>query len=266
MLATVPQGELEISIVLPLYQPKGDWAGQFLENQKKLKALLPRFTLSYIAVHDGPVGPELKNRFAYIQAICPEILFYAYEQNRGKGYALRYGVNRATAPFTVVMDFDFPFELKNIQQLIEELKAGSEVVTGRRSAQYFSSLPFKRKLLSRSYSFCNRLLFDLPLNDTQAGLKGFNQNGKEVFLQTAVDQFLVDTEFLLRATKRELSIKIIDLHLRPHISFSNFDFQVLKTELRNLLSLLRLQQRLQKEKQSAFSPLCSTPMKMVEAK
>ncbi|WP_121357713.1 glycosyltransferase [Flavisolibacter nicotianae] len=266
MLATVPTGELEISIVLPLYQPKGDWAAQFLENQKKLKALLPRFTLSYIAVHDGPVGPELKNGFAYIQAFCPYILFYAYEQNRGKGYALRYGVSRATAPFTVVMDFDFPFELENIQQLIAELEAGSEVVAGRRTSQYFASLPFKRKVISRSCSFCNQLFFDLPVNDTQAGLKGFNQNGKAVFLQTAIDQFLVDTEFLLRATKRALSIKVIDLHLRAQVSFSDFKCKVLKTELRNLFSLLRLQRRLRKEKHVSFGPLHSTSIKMSKAK
>ncbi|WP_121357725.1 glycosyltransferase family 2 protein [Flavisolibacter nicotianae] len=266
MLANTPKCELEISIVLPLYQPKGDWAEQFLDNQNKLKALLPRFNLTYIAVHDGPTVAELKNRFASIQALCPDILFYDYEENRGKGYALRYGVSRATAPYTIVMDFDFPFELKNIQQLIEELYAGSEVVTGRRTSQYFSILPFKRKIISRIYSFCNKLFFDLPVNDTQSGLKGFNQNGKAVFLQTSIDQFLIDTEFLLRATKRALSIKVIDLHLRQHVSFSDFDYKVLRKELRNLLSLLRLQHRLPKEKHVSFGPLYSTSIKMTETK
>lgn len=182
-----------------------------------------------------------------MQSASDTIRFYCYAQNRGKGYALRYGVKQAQSPFVLIMDVDFPYEFENIRDVIAALQAGYEVVAGRRTSPYFSRLPLKRKLISRSYTLCNRLLFDLPVHDTQSGLKGFNCKGKMVFLQTKINRFLVDTEFLLRASKQCLNIKVIDVHLRPHVTFSNFGLNVLHTELQNLISLVWLQQRLKNE-------------------
>lgn len=257
---------LQVSVVLPLYKPKGNWSKQFLENKERLNAFLPQVSFTYLVVHDGPAGRILENVFEILQGACGDVHFYTYEQNRGKGYALRYGVARTETSFTIVMDFDFPYSLQDIKRIINGLGHGYSVVTGRRGRSYFASLPLKRRIISRGYALCNRLFFTLPVNDTQSGLKGFDHNGKAVFLQTQIDRFLVDTEFLLRAAKKQLPVNVIDLHLRPNISFSNFGFTVLKTEFRNFFSLLFLQYRLKNEgARMPYKPLAAPQLKAVES-
>lgn len=233
------QDRVVVSVVLPLYQPKQNWAKQFAENIDRLNKMAT-VCFNYIIVHDGPVTRELLDEVELLKACFQNISFQYYGQNRGKGYALRYGVRKTQTPFTIVMDFDFPYSDENIAQIIEGLQQGYDVVTGKRDTDYFKKAPLKRKIISKAFSFFNEVFFDLPENDTQSGLKGFNEKGKAVFLQTTIDRFLVDTEFLIRATKKSLSIKVIMVHLRPHVSFTNFGLKVLHTELGNLFSLIRM--------------------------
>jgi dolichyl-phosphate beta-glucosyltransferase len=236
-----------VSFVLPLYKPKGDWARHFSENIAELNAALPGEQIQYIVVHDGPEEEDLAERFRFLADIHKHLTLLSYGENRGKGYALRHGVQRAQADLIVTLDFDFPYKTKNICELVRDLKKGSDIVAGRRSRHYFDDLPAKRRMISKTYSTLNGLFFQLPLNDTQSGMKGFNQRGKTVFLQTVVDQFLIDTEFLLRAHKNNLTITVIDIDLRPHITFSNFGMNVLKTELKNFFFLLWLNKTLRPE-------------------
>ncbi|RYY92933.1 MAG: glycosyltransferase family 2 protein [Chitinophagaceae bacterium] len=235
-----------VSVVLPLYNPKGAWAEGFVQNVQRLNACLPAEKIRYIVVHDGPASDKTISTFEVIQELLPDVHFCNYHSNRGKGFALRHGVRQSETEYTVMVDFDFPYALENVVTVIADLRLGMDVVVGRRSADYFRSLPLKRKLISRGYSFANRLLFQLPVYDTQSGLKGFNRRGRAVFLETVIDRFLIDTEFLIRTARQRLSVSVIEVHLRPHVSFSNFGWSVLKTESKNLLRLVRLNRELRR--------------------
>ena len=86
----------------------------------------------------------------------------------------------------------------------------------------------------------NRFLLNLPEKylDTQAGLKGFNSKGKEMFLKTKVDTFVFDTEFIMLSFKNKLNIKTIPLTLRPGLTFSRMGFSVMFRELIQFLGIL----------------------------
>jgi hypothetical protein len=90
------------------------------------------------------------------------------------------------------------------------------------------------------------MFLDLPLYDTQSGIKGFNTAGKNVFLQTTINRFLIDTEFILRSSRDNISIKQIDISLEPYVVFSNFGVKVIRTEMNNFLKLLYLNRTLKK--------------------
>lgn len=240
-----------VSIVLPLYNPKGEWAQQFINNAKELNEFLPsHISAEYIVVLDGPMQAETALGFDFIEQHLEHVRFISYADNKGKGYALRQGVKAAHTPYVLMVDFDFPYKKENILELLTLLDKGTDVVVGRRTKQYFSQVPFKRKFISKVFSTLNRLFLDLPLYDTQSGIKGFNQKGSSIFLQTVIDRFLVDTEFLVRVHKTRLSVNIIDIELRPHITFSDFGVQVIKTELLNFLKILRLSKTLFYRKES----------------
>ncbi|GAA4342227.1 glycosyltransferase family 2 protein [Flaviaesturariibacter amylovorans] len=248
-----------VSVVLPLYNPKGTWAEGFVQHVRNLNAALPAERIRYIVVHDGPAAPHVVSTFEVIAEVLPEVHFCQYHANRGKGFALRHGVRASQTEYTIMVDFDFPYALENILTVLADLQLGTDVVVGRRSSDYFSNLPLKRKLISRGYSLANQLLFQLPVYDTQSGLKGFNRSGRAVFLQTVIDRFLIDTEFLLRAARQRLRVGVIEVHLRPHVTFSNFGWKVLRAETRNLWRLVRLNRELHRRYRYGNAELASEP-------
>ncbi|HEY1202760.1 MAG TPA: hypothetical protein VGE79_17350, partial [Niastella sp.] len=79
------------------------------------------------------------------------------------------------------------------------------------------------------------------INDAQAGLKGFNQAGRNVLLSTRIDGFLYDSEFIYKAGRHpRINMASLDITCRPGISFSSFRLRLLIRELRNYLRILRM--------------------------
>lgn len=246
MIASQPP--LAVTIVMPLYKPRGNWVHQFLTNTKKLRSLLPaKINVHYVVVYDDKPNNEMRVAFQEIENSLANIRFITYDQNRGKGFALREGVRASATPYTLITDFDFPYEKENMVDLIEQLGLGYDVVIGKRSDSYFKQLPLKRKFISKVCIGLKRLFLDLPFYDTQSGIKAFNRRGREVFLTTTVERFMVDTEFVLRSQKQRLNIKETKIELENYVEFSNFGYRVLKTELLNFLRLIKLNYQLKRK-------------------
>ena len=86
----------------------------------------------------------------------------------------------------------------------------------------------------------NSLLCGLPeeIQDTQAGLKGFNRTGRELFLKTTVKTFVFDTEFILISQQEKVKIVPVDVQLRPGLKLSSMGFRVMFRELWCFLKVL----------------------------
>jgi glycosyltransferase involved in cell wall biosynthesis len=235
------------SVVLPLYNPSANWEELFLQNVKELNDLLSEnVTVRYIVVYDGLPEESVYETFQTILQNNPAISFLPYAPNMGKGYALRRGVSEADTDYIIITDFDFPYAKRNIVELIDLLVDGYDVVVGKRSESYFRQLPFKRKIISQTCNLLKKAFLDLPSYDTQSGIKAFNKNGKQAFLETTINRFLIDTEFLLRSHKKQLAIKEINIELESYVRFSNFGLKVLREEMNNFFKLLHLNKKLRK--------------------
>ena len=234
-----------VTIVLPLYKPDGDWVSQLISRIRDLDLFLTgQATIRYIVVHDDAADQRLISLFERIMDDLHHVSFVTYGENRGKGYALREGVKLSQTPYTILLDVDFPYKKENIATLISLLQSNRyDMVVGKRSSSYFKQLPLKRKVMSKLFSLLNRLVLQLPLSDTQSGIKGFNEKGKAVFLQTSIDRFLVDTEFVLLGSRQGLRIRTMDIELRSGVTFSNFGSSVILTELKNFSRLLLLRRK-----------------------
>lgn len=239
---------LAVTIVAPLYKPRGPWIEQFLTNTHKLRSLLPfAITVYYVVVYDDCPSEEILNAFREIEGSLTNVRFITYKGNRGKGFALREGVKASTTPYTLITDFDFPYAKENMVGLIEQIRLGYDVVIGKRSASYFKQLPLKRKVISKVCIGLKRLFLNLPFYDTQSGIKAFNSRGRAVFLSTTIERFMADTEFVLRSQKHRLTIEEMNIELESYVEFSNFGYKVLKTELLNFLRLVKLNRQLKPE-------------------
>lgn len=163
--------------------------------------------------------------------------FVNYTTNRGKGYALRQGVQAASGEYVIYTDIDFPYTNESFDRIFEALKAGNDVAIGIRGEEYYAHLPASRVRISKFLRSLIRFFLRIPTDDTQCGLKGFNQKGKEVFLQTTINRYLFDLEFVFLSARKKLNIKTVEVELRPEITLSQMNWKVLLQEFGNFLKI-----------------------------
>ena len=234
---------MKTDLILPFYKPHEGWLGHLLESVTALRQALNGrgSTLRVILANDGsPKSCYPDEALDAIRAAADEFIFSSYDVNHGKSYCLRHAVALADGDIQIYTDGDFPFGWRCAAEAFDRLNADADVVMGIRGTDYGRALHPLRKLISKGVRRLNRFLLGMPERylDTQAGMKGFRGAGKQAFLDTTVDTFLFDTEFILLARDRGLRIDTIPLTLRPGLSFSKMGWRVLFREFGHFLRIM----------------------------
>lgn len=175
-----------------------------------------------------------------LRAKIPGVQMIAYPDNAGKGYALRAGVGAASGPHYLITDIDFPYTLESMCEVCNALIQHGGIVAGNRDHAYYVHTPPARKRISKALRWVVRRIFRLNVDDTQCGLKAFDQNGKEAFMAVKTRRFLYDLEFLLLARRSGVPMIPVAVTLREGITFNKVSRKVLLQESANLLRLLFL--------------------------
>ena len=226
----------KLNVIIPIYNPHDGWQDLFVSSIAELRKELNETDLTVILVNDGST-----DQLHYIETIIDrfEFLEYlSYPDNRGKGYAIRYGMNASEADFYVYTDIDFPFGHKIIHHVYELLKSSeTNIVIGTRELEYFRMLPFKRRICSYLLKELNYFITGFKIKDTQAGLKGIDDKAKKILSGTKTNTFIFELEFLRECLKKDLKYKLIDVRCRPRIKFTDFRFRILLNEIYSFLKI-----------------------------
>lgn len=227
-----------LDIILPAYNPPEGWEANVVERFVSLQKALPQLTLGLIVVNDGSSRlDEAASRVRLASAI-PEASLISYPENRGKGYALRHGVNQSDADMMVYTDIDWPYDEPSMVRVVEGLMTSADAVIGVRNEKYYHQLPKGRRRISKWLRNTNRRLLKLRVDDTQAGLKGFKTYLKPVFLSTTIDRYLFDLEFVYLLSKQKgMNIIGVPVALREGVVFRQMKRQILLQEAGNFLRI-----------------------------
>lgn len=176
------------------------------ENILETKRIFDGFGCNYqiIVIDDGSTDNTLEEaKKAQQIANANNIIVHRNLTNLGKGAALREGFKLITdSDLVVFLDSDLDLHPAQIQLLFEIMqKENADVVIGSKrhpgSQVYY---PFKRRIISSVYFFLVKLLFGLPIRDTQTGLKLFKYEVlKKVLPKLLVKAFAFDLELLVNA-------------------------------------------------------------------
>lgn len=205
------------------------------------EAIPAETTIHMYLVNDGSKSGIRKQDIDLLKTAVSGFTFIDSKINQGKGGALRDAVRKTTGKWVIYTDADYPYLIENAIEMFHLLSSNAaDVVVGVRDEQYYDQLPVGRKIFSLSLKVMNYLFFpQLKVKDTQSGLKGFNQKGKEVFLKTRITAFLFDMEFLVLASNNpEIRIQWIYVKARDGIVFSTMRAKTILTELVNFTSIL----------------------------
>ena len=230
------QAKPAISIVLPCFNPIDGWLTTIATSLDSIER--EKIDSELIIVNDGSsknFEEQLVRNF-FSQRSNAKII--SYNENRGKGYALRQGVENALGDIIIYTDIDFPYTHQSFLKILNTLRDNScDVAIGIRSEEYYAHLPKMRVRISKLLRFMIRKFLRIPTDDTQCGLKGFNQKGKEVFLRTSIDRYLFDLEFIFLAARKKVALKTVVVELRPGIELSYMRWGILMQEFGNFLKI-----------------------------
>lgn len=229
-----------MTILLPCYNPPNGWEKQVVVSMEIIaEALRDRIDILHLViVNDGSTSNYTQAQQDYISSRIGHCEFVNYEQNRGKGYALRQGVKQIQTNFTVYTDIDFPYQEDSVIDIATALLNGADVALGHRGREYYSKTPWFRKVVSKTLRWVLKTFLRLPTDDSQCGLKGYDQVGASVFLSTKIDRFLFDLEFIKLAARKKLKIEKVNVELKPNVVFSKVNTRILLREFGNFLRVL----------------------------
>jgi glycosyltransferase involved in cell wall biosynthesis len=231
--------QAKLDIVLPCFNPIDGWEKNLVSNINRLKELLPAVEFFIYLVNDGSARGLNPEKISFLQTKIPNFNFLQYSQNQGKGNALRHGVSATTHELVIYTDIDFPYTEDSFTAIYQTLASGkTDVAVGVRSERYYEKVPASRVKISKALRFFAQKLLHLPVNDTQAGLKGFNRAGREIFLKSSIKRYLFDLEFIFMAANAGLKVVPVEVTLKPGIVFSKMNAKILLAESYNFLKFV----------------------------
>lgn len=191
-----PLSKQLISVIVPAYK-QAKTIKKDLENINQiLKEGLKNFNYEIICVIDGKLDQTWEEAR---KTKSPKIKVVGYENNNGKGYAVRFGMARAKGELISFLDAGMDISPKGIMMLMAHMDwYNADVIVGsKRHPVSRVNYPLLRHILSIGYHFGIKLLFGLPLTDTQSGIKIFKRQVLEKVLpRLLVKRYAMDIEML----------------------------------------------------------------------
>lgn len=229
----------KIDIIVPFYNPADNWEEVCTKRWEELEtALKDKCSFKLILVNDGS-SKDVRDDIEKLKSRIPTLEYYTYKNNKGKGGAIKYGLQYAESGHYLFTDIDFPYSLNSMKDIIDYYQNGNaDIVAGKRSSDYYKQIPIKRRIISRALRFGNRVFLRLPFSDTQCGLKIFNEKGRNIFLSTITNRFLIDIEFLKLASKAKLKLDNQIVYIRDGIELSEVKTGKLFKELYHYIRLI----------------------------
>jgi glycosyltransferase involved in cell wall biosynthesis len=137
-----------------------------------------------------------------------------YEENRGKGYAVRLGLLEANSNVALFSDADLSSPITEAPKLIEPILSGEcDLTFGSRALDrrlIGVHQPWRREQGGRVFNLIVRLATTLPFWDTQCGFKAFRMSVCRPLIEAAqIDRFGFDVELVYLAHLAKLRLREI---------------------------------------------------------
>lgn len=200
------QNEPLVSVIVPVYNEEAT----ILELLERLRHA--PFRKEIIVVDDCSTDktPE-------ILAEQNDIVAIRHEQNRGKGAAIRTGLNYVTGDIAIIQDADLEYDPSEIPKVIEPIVRGDAlVVYGSRFMRGLpKDMPLPNKIANLLLRWAVALLFQYRLTDEATCYKAFRTDLLRSF-NLKCERFEFCPEVTAKSLKRGIRIQEVELmNYRP---------------------------------------------------
>ena len=197
---------MKISIIIPCYNEEKDIKNNV---EEKVLPFLKKLPIEYelLLVNDGS-----KDKTQEVIETIKGAKALGYPVNRGKGGAVKLGIEHSTGDYILFMDADLSTDLIAFDELVP-LLGNYDLIIGSRHLKE-SKMPVKQPLIRRFVGKSCRIMvntqYGFKLKDTQCGFKAIKSEiAKFIAEKQIVNGFAFDVEYLYMAKLNNWSIKEI---------------------------------------------------------
>ena len=204
----------DFTLVIPFYNPGPRFGSHIAEIIEVLND--EDITYEIIAVSDGSTDDSEKQLDLITES---GLMVVRNAVNQGKGEAIRIGLSKGSGRYLGFIDADGDLPAKLLRSFIEVMRLENpDIIYGsKRHPESDVYYPPVRRIYSWCYQQLNRLLFGLPVKDSQTGVKVIRIDVLADVLPRMVEKrFAFDLELFVVARQRgfthfaELPVVIIE--------------------------------------------------------
>ncbi len=202
-----------LSVIMPAYNEGEHIYKNLLITDKVVAHFIDKYEI--VVVNDGSkdqTAEEIKKAMGD----CPNIHGVFYDNNGGKGKAIKKGVEAAKGKYIAFLDADLDLHPKQLKRFMKPILSGdADVVIGSKMHKKSKiNYPFVRKCISFGYYVMLKILFRLNTKDTQTGIKLFKSEViKSIIPLIQTKGFAYDIEILAAVNRRGYRIKEMPIEL-----------------------------------------------------
>ncbi|MCK4325931.1 glycosyltransferase [bacterium] len=198
--------------------PAHNEGAHIVYNLKETMRTLGGFGCDYeiIILDDGSTDNTLQEARNFASRF-PNVHVKRNMANYGKGRAVKKAFRYVNGDMIAFLDADLDLHPGQIQALFYALKEnGADVVIGsKRHPRSRVNYPWHRRIISSVYHLLTRIMFNLPVRDTQTGIKLFKYEVlKKSFPKVLCKRFAFDLELLANA--HHMGYKIAEAPITLH--------------------------------------------------
>ena len=231
-----------ISLVFPAYNE----IRRLSKSLEKCCAFLAQKDWGYeiIVVDDGSSDDTAQAAEQTLSIAGVQHQIIRLDQNRGKGFAIRTGLQAASGEYVFFSDADLSTPIQEMDTFLPLLQSGIHIVFGSRglkTSRVTERQPFYREYAGRTFNLIMQLLILPGIWDTQCGFKGMRAEIiPDITSRQLLDGFAFDVELIWIAKKLGLTLKEVPVTWinSPHSKVSFF-----KDSMKMLYDILMLRYR-----------------------
>jgi len=207
----------ELSLILPAYNEEGAIESALGQLDRVVSGMGLQYEI--VVVDDGSVDGTRMRATSYASK-NGHVRVVGYDENVGKGYALRKGFMNALGDAIILVDSDLEIDFKCVSYYVKALQHADIVIASKWHPESVVKIPFIRRILGHGFNLLVRLMTGLKLSDTQTGLKAIKRKAFETIIpRMAVKRYAFDVELLVVSTLYGLKVAEMPVNIKMKTSF-----------------------------------------------
>lgn len=195
-----------LSVIIPVFNEE-----KRLSNLSKIIIFLSakKFKSEIVIINDGSTDHTLKKTKRIKNKL---IHIISYNENRGKGYAIRQGMLYSKGYHKLFLDIDLSTSIEELDQFLLDLNKFDVLIGSRRTqgSKFLIRQPFLREFMGRVFTKFSQIFTQVNVSDFTCGFKCFSKkSAQRIFSKQLINKWGFDTEILFLASLYGFKIKEI---------------------------------------------------------